>query len=155
MLELRASFPITLTGNPNIKIGEFAIAMTTNFGEGAQPKRQEISLDDSFEANEQLAAKLASQDIIEKSFPDDRIAASLQRDTKTTYNMGRYNQELDERPIRQAPAYKQSPVDDKENKRDLINVDESDQTIQNDAMRRLLDRAKNLDQMMGQTVEND
>lgn len=55
MLELRESFEIKSIGNQNIKIGKYGIAITTNFGENGQPKREKISLDDSFEANEQLA----------------------------------------------------------------------------------------------------
>lgn len=92
MLELRGSFPISLTGNPNVKIGEFAIAITTNFGEGQQkPQRQQVSLDDSFEANEKQAEIEANQRILEKSFPDDRIPASLQRTNQNEYNMGSYS----------------------------------------------------------------
>ena len=32
MLELRGTFPITLTGNNDVKIGEFSLAITTSFG---------------------------------------------------------------------------------------------------------------------------
>ena len=31
LIEMRGTFPITMTTNPNIKIGEFDMAMTTNF----------------------------------------------------------------------------------------------------------------------------
>lgn len=79
MLELRESFEIQSIGNPNVKIGKFSICITTNFGEGAQPKREKISLDDSFEENEKLAKEQANSKIFEKSFPDDRLPASYQR----------------------------------------------------------------------------
>lgn len=72
MLELRESFEIKSVGNQNLKIGKFSISITTNFGEGGQPKREKISLDDSFEANEQLAQQEANSRIHEKSWPDTR-----------------------------------------------------------------------------------
>lgn len=102
MLELRGAFPITLTGNPNVKIGEFSISLTTNFGEGGQPERQPISLDESFEQNELRAKKEAEQLMLEKSFPDNRVPASLQRANGGEYAAGKYDNDLDERPIRQA-----------------------------------------------------
>ena len=87
LVELRGTFPITLTGNNDVKIGEFDLAITSSFGSRTtQPNsnanfEQLISNEDSFEMNEQTAQQLANetnQRIHEQMAVDNRIPTSLQ-----------------------------------------------------------------------------
>ena len=80
-----------------------------------QPK-----LNDSFEENE----RLANQQII--AFSDDRVPSSLQgKKTDSEYKKQAFvDFEIDERPTRERPG--------KENKRNVINIDENEDTFHNE-----------------------
>ena len=82
LIELRGTFPITLTGNQDVKIGEFSLSITSSFGGKmtAIPKdfesRQEIDLnEESFLANEKAAQ---NSRLHEQMQLDQRVPASLQ-----------------------------------------------------------------------------
>ena len=67
LIELRGTFPITLVGNNDTKIGEFSMSVTSSFQNKMSPipdlnnqlnmnNRDQINLnEDTFENNEQLA----------------------------------------------------------------------------------------------------
>jgi hypothetical protein len=129
-------------------------------------KREKISLDDSFEKNEQLSKDLAFQQLQEKAFHDDRVPSSLQnRGTENElYDPTKFNKDnqLDHRPSRDEPhrvrgqTIKSLRAQGKENSRDVLNIDESEDTIAHPSqMAKILERAKNLGQMMETTLEND
>lgn len=93
LIELRGTFPITLVGNNDTKIGEFSMSVTSSFQNKMSPipdlnnqlnmNRDQINLnEDTFESNEQLAKQLAMQDengkLHAQMNQDNRIASSMQ-----------------------------------------------------------------------------
>ena len=112
LIELRGTFPITLIGNNDAKIGEFSIAITSSFSNKTSPipdlnnqlnnmnNRDMIDLnEDTFESNEQLANTLAMQEQNQRLHAqmnqDNRIPSSLQNKgaNQGSYSSSNFNQQ--------------------------------------------------------------
>ena len=124
LIELRGTFPITLVGNNDTKIGEFSMSITSSFQNKMSPipdlnnqlnmnNRDQINLnEDTFESNEQLARQLAKQEengrLHAQMNQDNRIASSMQSRgaNPDTYQPNNFNQLEQERPTRDKPASK-------------------------------------------------
>ncbi|CDW78943.1 c2 domain-containing protein 3 [Stylonychia lemnae] len=168
-LYIKSAFPIVLTGNHNVKIGQFNISIVSSYADQnsnnqmkRNANRQNIDLDDSFEENEKLAHKMTQQDrnkkIIENAFRDDRIPSSYQdQKNPSSYKKQDFDFEIDERPTRERPNRNTEKVrGGKENQRNLINIDENEDTFTNQAeFDRIFARGEKLRQQMNQALDSD
>lgn len=128
-------------------------------------KRAKVSLDDSFETNEQLAQQLTKQDknqqLITNVFTDDRIPSSYQpKRGDSTYKKTDFDFEIDERPTRERSTKrantKKEQLNEKENQRNLINIDENEDTLHNqNEFERIFARGEKLRQQMTQVLDTD
>ena len=73
--------------------------------------------------------------IIERAFTDDRIPSSLQsQKSDLLYKKSDFDFEINERPTRDRPSKSQSKIAstiNKENQRNMINIDENEDTFHN------------------------
>ena len=93
--------------------------------------------------------------IIEASFPDNRVPSSYQgRRNDSQYKQTDFNLEIDERPTRERPVRQakdttQAIQGGKENQRNLINIDENEDTFTNQQdFERIFERGEKLRQQM-------